>query len=281
MPVNTPSKEYDAMAPKWVRCRDTYNGSDAVKAAGTAYLPLLGSHKSSDDAKYDAYKARAVFYNGMARTVDALSGGIFQKAPEIRAPDEVLGHLADATLKDESVELFALLAAREVLTVGRRGILIDLANQPRDVQARPVWLGYAAEDIFSYRTSRAGGDEILTRVVLRERKVVDDPEDKDGFAVKDVEQYRVLELRDGVYVHNVWAADSEGEWVRGPDIVPNRNEQPLNFIPFTLLGPTTIPPRNPYSHPLRRVRSPPWADVVPMTAWTEWPVRLPPVAVGA
>ena len=96
MPVNTPSKEYDAIAPKWKRCRDTYNGSDAVKAAVTAYLPLLGSHKNSADPKYVAYKARAVFYNGMARTVDALSGGIFQKAPEIVAPDMVLAQLRDA-----------------------------------------------------------------------------------------------------------------------------------------------------------------------------------------
>jgi len=253
MPVNTPSKEYVATAPKWKRARDTHDGSDAVKAAGTEYLPLLGSHTSSGDPEYAAYKARAVFFNGMARTVDALSGGIFQKAPEIRAPEMVLEQLADATLKDEAVELFALFVAREVLITGRRGILIDLADDPRDEQARPIWLGYAAEDIFSYKTSRAGGDEILTRVVLRERVVVGDTEDKDGFAVKEVEQYRVLELRNDVYVQNVWRVDKTGKWVRGPDIVPSRRESPLNFIPFTFLGPTTISPR---------IAKPPLLDLV-------------------
>ncbi|KKL47592.1 hypothetical protein LCGC14_2333990, partial [marine sediment metagenome] len=173
------------MAPKWKRCRDTYNGSDSVKAAGMEYLPLLGSHESASDPRYLAYKARAVFYNAMARTVDALGGGIFQKAPEIIAPAEVKAQLADATLKDESVELFALLTAQEVLITGRRGILVDIADSPRDdEEPRPVWHGYAAEDIFSYRTSNAGGDEILTRVVLRERITIDDPEDKDGLAVK-------------------------------------------------------------------------------------------------
>ncbi len=255
MPVNTPSKEYEATKPKWKRCRDIYNGSDSVKAAGTDYLPLLGSHKSSGDSRYIAYKARAVFYNAMARTVDALSGGIFQKAPEIKAPDVVIAQLADATLKDESVELFALLSGQEVLITGRRGILVDIAKDPRDGQTRPAWYGYAAEDIFSYRTSNEGGDEILTRVVLRERVTIDDPEDKDGFAVKEFEQYRVLELFRGVYIQTVWRENAEGAWKAGDVVAPTRRQDVLSFIPFTLLGPTTTSPR---------IAKPPLLDLVDM-----------------
>ena len=35
MPVDTPSPEYEAALPRWQRCRDCFEGSDAVLRGGT------------------------------------------------------------------------------------------------------------------------------------------------------------------------------------------------------------------------------------------------------
>ena len=90
MPVDTPSPEYEAALPRWQRCRDAFEGSDAVKARATAYLPMLEGHHGSSQ-KYDAYKTRAVFYNATARTVAGLLGSVFRAAPKLDVPGHVRG----------------------------------------------------------------------------------------------------------------------------------------------------------------------------------------------
>ena len=89
MPVDTPSPEYEAALPRWQRCRDCFEGSDAVKARATAYLPTLEGHKGSSSQKYDAYKTRAVFYNAPARTVAGLLGSVFRAAPSWTFPASI------------------------------------------------------------------------------------------------------------------------------------------------------------------------------------------------
>ena len=80
MPINDPHPEYEAMAERWKRCRAVAAGSDAVKAAGTEYLPRPeGMAHSWGDAGYSAYLKRALFFNATSRTIDGLAGSIFQQ----------------------------------------------------------------------------------------------------------------------------------------------------------------------------------------------------------
>lgn len=250
MPVNTPSAEYQLASSKWARCRDAYEGGDAIKAKGTTYLPPLDSHVRNgvflqDGAgKYERYKERALWYNATARTVDGLAGGIFQKAPKITASQEVKAQLSDVTLTSQSAELFALQSAKDILTVGRGGILVDMSETPK--VPRPYWASYRAEDIVSYRAVTLDGDEILTRVVLCEVTSADDP--ADPFVQKQAVQYRVLELTSvegqAAYSQTVWtkAAENSAEWVQGTPVFPLRLGRMLTSIPFIFLAPTSISP---------------------------------------
>lgn len=250
MPVDTVSKEYAAMAPKWERCRDAYEGGDAIKAKGARYLPPLDSHVRNGSfvpegaRKYAAYLERALWYNATARTVDGLAGGIFQKAPKITAPEPTKSHLSDVTLTNLSAEMFAHEAAREVLKLGRAGILVDMADI--EPATRPYWSSYCAEDIFSYRAITIDGDEILTRVVLREVVQSEDP--KDPFVIEDHEIYRVLELvgfetGNPEYQQTKWVKDQKGDWIAGKTKKPMRRGKPLPLIPFVFLGPDSISPK--------------------------------------
>ncbi len=244
--VVTKHKKYEELELRWSRCRDCVAGSDAVKDAGIKYLPPLDSHLT-DATKYGAYKQRALFYNAAGRTVEGLSGGIFQKAPAIEGvsgPAEE--HVKDITLTGEPLDLFALKTTKEYLTTGRYGILVDMSTEDA-VEPRPYWVGYKAEDIINWRFKNLGGDKELVFVVLREE--VDAIDEKDEFSFKPVTQYRVLRLADeGIYTQQVYtkvapqAGSSEEKYDAGPVLTPMRKGIPLDFIPFALPWSVNTPP---------------------------------------
>lgn len=250
MPVNTCHKLYLQQLPQWKRCRDVVEGSDAVKGAGESYLPALDSHRTKP-AAYDAYKLRALFYNATGRTVEGLAGLIFQKPPTLKLTPAASGLERDVTLTGTTAETFGLLVTREVFTTGRYGILVDMDLEP-GVQPWPYWCGYRTEQIVNWRVQRRAGRQLLTRVVLCEHVEEPDPTDRFGFV--SVEQHRVLELLDRRYTVTLWrkkkvANTVTEEWVEytppgqaGPQLVPQRRGQPLDFIPFVFVGPTTVEP---------------------------------------
>src|SRR3990172_9599720 len=127
MAVNVAHKQYEKFKLRWERCRDCVEGSDAVKDRGDRYLPPLDSHKAGDNAAYNAYKMRALFFNATGRTVSGLAGASFQKEPTIKFPKRVEKDARDVTLTGISAELFGLMTVYEVWTVGRWGALVDMA----------------------------------------------------------------------------------------------------------------------------------------------------------
>ncbi len=80
MPVDTVHPDYFENKGKWQRCRDVIDGEETVKERGEDYLPKPAGQTDDD---YEAYKTRALFYNATGRTLDAMVGMVFRKAPEI------------------------------------------------------------------------------------------------------------------------------------------------------------------------------------------------------
>ena len=54
MSAYSTNREYDASLAAWSRARDVLAGEDAVKSAGTKYLPRMDSQS---DEEYEANKA--------------------------------------------------------------------------------------------------------------------------------------------------------------------------------------------------------------------------------
>lgn len=249
MPVNTSHKLYDDAFPKWQRVRDCYDGSDAVKAKGIVYLPMLASHVKYQ-SKYSAYKLRALFFNGTARTVDGLAGAVFQRAPMVTLPAKFKELLKDVTLTQIPAELFGLLTMRELLKTGRYGVLVEL-SETEGVNQRPYFVGYEAENIVSWLVARdkETADEKLVRVVLREYEEVEDP--KDPFKILAIEQYRVLYLDEaGYYGQIVYRkAENSQAWTEHETFEPMRRGERLTEIPFVFIGTMSLSP-HPQKPPL-------------------------------
>lgn len=243
MPVNTTRGDYDDMLGKWERLRDCMGGRDAMIKAGAKYAPDLPGIDAEGNA---AYRERGSFYGATARTCQGMVGAIFQRPPAVKVPAVVKPWLEDVTLTGVSFESFAAEAGKELLTVARYGVLVDMPAEEAP-GARPYLCGYKAEDIVNWRTVRVAGDEVLTMVVLREH--VEVPNAKDPYKSDCVEQYRSLELRleaDGFRCYvQLWreATDKSKGFERyDGEVAPMRHAVPLDFIPFVFMGAVNATP---------------------------------------
>ena len=264
MPTDSTHPDYDASADAWLSARDVFAGEAAVKAAGERYLPKLDSQSTEE---YNAYRARASFFNATARTADGFVGLIFRREPTFKLPENSAGvgkalaaFVDDADMLGTSLSSYAKNVVSEVVTVGRAGSLVDWEDQ---AEQRAYAVLYTAEQILNWRTERVNGRNVLTLVVLREvsKKPV---AGEDEFEADEIEQLRVLRLVSGgksgwSYQVEIWQQGSKKskrgktEWTKVETRIPLRLGKPLPLIPFVFHGPR---------HSLPVVDKLPLADII-------------------
>jgi hypothetical protein len=249
MPINTESVAYRKALPGWDRIEDCMEGQAAMVAARGKYLRTVGEQEKD----FTDYLKSAFFYGGLRRTVQGLRGAITQKDPVVKTPP-LLKPLLDDMVPQGRVPLSVLIqrVLDPLLSVGRIGLLVDMPENPQPGN-RPYVTLRDARDIMDWRTAVVGNDEILTRVVLRESLILDNPADMDGPGI-EVEQYRKLELRGTpgsgkeTYWQSVYRLKPRGDeekpegnaWVLVDEVQPTRGGVPLTRIPFIVLGPQGI-----------------------------------------
>ena len=286
MAVDSTHQDYDGNVFAWWRARDVIEGEDAVKAAGTRYLPRLDSQT---DDEYVAYKKRAMFFNATARTAEKLVGMIFRNEPIIKLPETGSGaaehhwsprgralhrFVNDADMLGTTFAAYAKDVVTEIISVGRAGTLVDWqgAGSSGDHSTERAYVvRYRAEDIINWRTERINGRTLLTLVVLKESgEQQAESGNGDDFTRECVEQIRVLRLvkllakGEGakpvwIYQVEIWQRKpsakrrAKGNWELIETRTPLRLGQPLPLIPFVFHGPR---------HSLPLVDKLPLADII-------------------
>lgn len=247
--VTTTHDEYDENYPSWELVEDVCEGEACVKEKKTAYLPKPNPLDVSQEniARYEQYIARAVFYNVTGRTLIGLTGAAFSQVPTLTAPS-LLSYITDG-IDGQGLSIYqqSQMTLSEVLQKGRCGLLADyprtdapasLADQ-QSGRIRATVALYEAESIVNWRTQKVGSKHELSLVVLKECAEEITP---DGFGTKDVTQYRVLRLLDGVYVVEIWQKDEketdpDKAWKIRDQFAPlNSSGSPWKTIPFTFVG---------------------------------------------
>lgn len=238
--------DYKYYKPEWDATRDAIAGERRVKEQGALYLPPLDVEYGTS---YETYKERAVFVNMVSRTVLGLVGTVFRRPLKVEGTDKK--NLKNVTLDGLDLNLFAKKLAYEVCSIGRIGVLVDMANNGE----KPYLTEYIAENILSWHTKLVNGREVLDYVLLRE--ITDEtPLLDDGAVVaSDTSNYtgglsarfRVLLLENGVYKQRVYKVDPReaSPNLRGTDYVevtPTRNGKPFDFIPMVIIGPMSPTP---------------------------------------
>lgn len=241
--------EVEDRAAAWEMINDCLSGQEAVKKKRQKYLPMPNAtDKSAENmARYEAYLARAVFYNVTARTMRGLLGQVFSRDSIITLPDTMRMLDLDVEGTGVSLEQQSKRALSYVLGMGRAGLLADFPVATEAVskaqidsgKIRPLLKLYRPEDIINWRTSLYGAKTKLSLVVLRETY---DKED-DGYEAKVETQYRVLRLtEDEKYTVTIFrplqgSGDSK-EYIQEGDeiIVTDHAGRPFDEIPFSFIG---------------------------------------------
>ncbi|MEG1044780.1 MAG: DUF4055 domain-containing protein [Oscillospiraceae bacterium] len=232
------NEQYLTYLPMWTKCRDAYNGQYAVHNAGIKYLPKLSSNESDDG--YLFRLNMATFFGAMQRTVDAMVGTLFKNPMIEQVPDYIKDWYKSVTSAKKVTGIdfkqFARDVTRELITVGRHGVLVDfpridtanMTQQQFDDSGLSVYLKqYYTEDILDWFEEDVGGVSKLVFVRLQEKYGVFNQETRN---IENKERIRDLVLKDGVYHQIITTDDSE------ETITPKINGLELNYIPFVFLN---------------------------------------------
>ena len=238
MKITDQHSAYSEMATKWRRCRDFIAGADALRKhdigcngdAKTAYVPKISPKQSGDE--YDAYIRRALYDNVVRRTRNSLVGLVFSKDPEIDLSASIDYMMNDCDMMETPLIEMAEWIVREVLDVGRCGILVDRPPTDQDASRldaeragyRPYFVPYTAERITNWELSRVGNRWMITRVVLSESP----------------ETYTELTLTAEGYGQTIWRkVKDRDEWFPDATVFPKLSGKPIMQIPFYFFGPNT------------------------------------------
>jgi hypothetical protein len=203
-------------------------------------------------AAYDAYTTRASFYSVAERTLRGMTGMIFRNDPVIILPSALEPWEKSATNECMPLQMFIEEVAREVLSMGRYGVLLDYPNSVVQVGTIPHLVTYSATNITDWREEFIGGKKVLTKLVLRETVM--------GDYMVEKEQWLELTLVDGQYTVQRWVMgldeDKKPVAIRdGVAQIPLVNGKALTYIPFVFF--------NPYDHRPEPTK-PPFIDLCNM-----------------
>lgn len=242
MPVSTPHESLRNLNSQWDIIRDTILGEFQIKFRRDRYLPRPNANDTSKEnqARYDAYITRAVFYNVVKRTLGGLVGQVFSREPIIEVPKSLERLQEDATGLGVSLTQLAKYAAGFTIGFGRTALFVDYPTtdgvitvaQRESGEFRPNVTVYDPKDVINWRWENLNGKKVLSLVVIQEKYIKAD----DGFLITYGNQWRVLRLVNGVYSQQIYKDANNGR-PSSEAITPQDAEgQPFNEIPFTFIG---------------------------------------------
>ena len=250
--------ELKKLAPMYDLIRDVIEGEVAVKAKKETYLPKPNASDTTieNTERYDAYLARAVFYNVARHTLAGLIGQVFMREPVVKIPKSLDSMVADATGTGINLTQLAKRAVSDNLAFSRAGIFVDYpaveseggatVEDLKTEKIRPTMFVYSPQEIINWRTMERGAKEVISLVVLFEKYCIED----DGFEMKHSPQFRVLKLDEaGEYIQEIWREETPTQIAVDATKIPTGNFVfykrffPKDFsgnylkeIPFSFIG---------------------------------------------
>jgi len=175
------SNAYKLMAPRWDVINSLLGGTEAMRSAGTRYMP---QHSEESDERYNERLACNVLLNMTELTLDSLAGQPFREAitPSEDVPKQIVDEIfPDVDLQGNNLDVFARQWFRDGLGKAYSHVLIEFPRvtpkedgAPRTLaddkaeNMRPYWVHIPPENlIFSY-AEMINGVETLLHVRIME-----------------------------------------------------------------------------------------------------------------
>jgi len=208
------------------------------------YLVKLNNKDVSVENKMrnDQFFHRSVFAAVAGYTNRGFVGKIFSKSPTLQVPDELSYVRYDVNGAGESIYQQSQELVRDVIRIGRAGLLVDFPTTNGEVSRADILNGkvfatitrYDARDIINWRTERVGSKVKPVLVVLKSTRPETEP---DGYTLKDKPIRIELALEEGVYVQREWCQNEQLEWYIDAEVFPRDGSGALlDYIPFVFVG---------------------------------------------
>ena len=208
------------------------------------YLVKLNNADVSVENKMrnDQFFHRSVFAAVAGYTNRGFVGKIFAKSPTLQVPDELSYVRYDINGAGESIYQQSQEVVRDVIRIGRAGLLVDFPTTNGEVSRADILNGkvfatitrYDARDIINWRTERVGSKVKPVLVVLKSTRPETEP---DGYTLKDKDIRIELALEEGVYVQREWCQNEQLEWYIDSEVFPRDGSGALlDYIPFVFVG---------------------------------------------
>lgn len=235
----------------------TFTNFDDIE--GTAYLPVPKGMQA-EPKLYRDYRDRAQLYNASGMTVESYEGMLYRKPPVFQyepRDGELEDEIKDKVLRkvtpdNKSFTDLCRLVSREVIITNKVGMLVDFPDTMREkelsvleyeeLNLTPKASVYSAEKIINWHNTNLDDEIIPDYFVLDESYY---GLNKETMKHEWIEQYRILFLEDtgDDYIYHqmvVEKADnkkqsSRAKYVVVSHIVPEKNNAPMNRIPFYVI----------------------------------------------
>lgn len=229
---DTPSSDYEAMAPHWRKVETILGGADAMRESGEAFLARMPEETTEN---YEFRRQTAKFTNVFGDVVANLAQRPFSKQLEIEdsAPPLIEDFVEDVDAAGNHMHVFAGETFFNAIGAGVDWILVDHTRgvgegatvaDERAAGSRPYWVRYPASSVLAVYSAQVNGREEFVHVRLLEMHL-----ERDGYGEKTERRVRILNrepLEGGGYgpaTYEVWkeeerVARDEARWtlIEGP-----------------------------------------------------------------
>jgi len=178
---STPSAAYAAMLPVWTKVSTLLSGTEAMRSAGTKYLP---QHENETSASYEDRLASNVLLNRTEQTLDSWVGRPFSDPVQVNEElsEEMQEWLKNVDLQGNELHVFARQWFETGLSHAFSHVLVDFPTVDRspgrsladDVAegVRPYFVEVLPENLIFADSTVVDGREILTHLRIMEESTV-------------------------------------------------------------------------------------------------------------
>lgn len=179
-----PSKAYREMIGKWKKIGTLLGGTDAMRAAGQAYLP---KHPDEEESRYAERLATATLFNMTEMTLNSWVGRPFSDPVQLSEdmPEEVKTLLDNIDLMGNNIDVFARNWFKDGVAKGFSHVLVDFPRKKTEDEdgnpiqrtleddkregLRPYWVHIKPENvIFAYAVMKDGREHLVQVRILEE-----------------------------------------------------------------------------------------------------------------
>lgn len=193
---SVPGPEYEIEKVRRDRVRMLWDGTEAVRAAGTDVLP---QYEGEPDAVYEVRKSLAAVHSALQEVVDVSVGLLMTQPPTVDADasPQMEDFWENVDARGNAGPVFCTSLCTDGLLDGKVGIFTDMARVTERIDAdtaarrglRPWWIAVTADDQFMEIYDTINGVELL--VLFIRRQIAQERVGK--FGVQTVYRYHVYE----------------------------------------------------------------------------------------